>query len=57
MPIRKSPSPRSTTLAGRTLRDRRASKTQKSLAGTVLALDPEKGQGKAKPKPKRRKAR
>lgn len=46
---KKEPSPKQTTLAGKTLRNPRTSKREKSLAGTLLALDPRKGQ-----KPKRR---
>lgn len=49
---KKEPSPKQTTQAGKTLRSKRASKLSKSLAGTVLALDPRKGQ-----KPKRRRGR
>jgi len=47
---KKNPTDRATAKAGKTLRNPRASKLSKSLAGTVLALDPKKG-----PNRKRRK--
>jgi len=48
--MKKNPSDRSTSRAGKTLRNKRASKAAKSLAGTVLALDPNKGTNRKPPK-------
>jgi len=44
MKKRKTPSDKATTRAGKTLRNPRASKLSKALAGSLLRLDPKKGQ-------------